>query len=162
MKEGQTKTGYITSDEGYGNINESFIYTIPLEDSVAMFETYDRVEFESKYDATQIDIGAVYEDPYWGWNVRIEAFTDNTVEIQHQPKIGSELNRFEWPVQVVNLSSATGLIWLKHSPDKSIVNTPIHAEVMEFYNPTLYQIRQNIINTQQPYPGIIISIQNGK
>jgi hypothetical protein len=83
------------------------------------------------------------------------------VIIKHEPTIGMELEVFNWPATVENVSSNTGKIWIRHRPDTSLVNTPIDAEVLEFYKPVFTDIKITITETQQPYPGIVTSISNG-
>jgi FKBP-type peptidyl-prolyl cis-trans isomerase 2 len=163
LKEGQSIFGYpVLKSEGYGEKNYSLIEIIPFLDKIPMYQTYDRNEFEALYpEEVPLLTNQVIKDRYWDWIVRVESITDDTVVIKHEPEIGMELGVFNWPTTVVNISSSTGLIWLRHNPDDSNTNTPIDLEVLEFYNPRFTEIKESIINTQQPYPGIILSISNG-
>jgi FKBP-type peptidyl-prolyl cis-trans isomerase 2 len=161
LKIGDTKSGTVSYLEGYGERNESLVVTIPLTDSVNMYETIDRVEFESIYpEEIPLELGQSFEDKYWGWMIRIESITEDIIQIKHEPELDMTLDRFIWSARVVNISSATGLIWLEHYPDNSFVYTPIDIEVLEFYDPTFTEIKNQIVETQQPYPGIIISVTN--
>jgi FKBP-type peptidyl-prolyl cis-trans isomerase 2 len=169
MKEGESRTGVeIPASEGYGEKNDELIQTIPISDSIPIYISKDRFAFEGEYSdelpsepGKTFEPGQTFEDHYWGWNIRIHSITNDTIVIKNEPTLDMELAVFSWPAKVINISSEDGTIWIKHKPDISIVNTPIDAEVLEFYNPRFTEIRDLVVETQQPYPGIIISIENG-
>ena len=102
-----------------------------------------------------------FPDIYWNWTIRIETITPETVTIKNEPSIGMILDIFPWDVSVESISSSTGEITLRHIPDMSHVNTPIDAEVLRSYNDIFENLTAQIIESQQPYPGIIVSIQDG-
>ena len=161
LKEGKSGSGEVTAADGYGNRNESLVQKIPLTDNIKIFETVDRIDFEAEYsNELELVPGKTFKDHYWGWMIRIDRVDDETVTIKHEPKLGMVLESFPWDVTVENISSSSGLIWLQHRPDQTVVNTPVHAEVLEFYSPKFTEITQKIIQSQQPYPGIILSTQN--
>jgi FKBP-type peptidyl-prolyl cis-trans isomerase 2 len=162
MREGETRVKEVSIALGYGERNESFVQTIPLLDKILIYETLDRQTFESEYsNELPLEIGKTFEHHYWKWMIRINSISDETVVIKHEPEVGQELRVFDWNSTVENVSSLTGYIWISHKPTENDINTPINAEVLEFYNPIFTEIKENIVNTQQPYPGIILSIQNG-
>ena len=161
MSEGETKKGEVSVQMGYGERNLSYIQTIPLFDKIPLYDTVDREEFEKQYPKeVEFEPGKTFEHHYWGWTIRIESVATDSVTFRHEPEIGMELDIFEWPTIVENISSSTSLIWLRHKPSADLVNTPIDAEVLEFYNPTFTEIKEDIYANQQPYPGIITSIHN--
>ncbi len=158
----QTKKGIIPTSDGYGERNDSLVQTIPIQDKLPMFETYDRLDFEANYpEEVPLEIGQSFRHHYWNWFIRIDSITEDEIVIKHQPEIGFKVEILPWDAIVENVSSATGYIWLKHKPTSDIVNTAIDAESLEVYNPQFTEIKEMMTNTQQPYPGIITSIQNG-
>lgn len=163
LKEGESITGYeIPKTEGYGEKNNSLIETIQPIDNIPMYETIDRTKFEQRYpEEFPLETNQIILDHYWGWTNRVESITDDTVVIKHEPDIGMELTVFNWPCKVVNISSSSGLIWIQHKPDESIINTPLDIETLEFYNQKFTEIKEGMVEVQQPYPGIILSINNG-
>jgi FKBP-type peptidyl-prolyl cis-trans isomerase 2 len=162
MKEGEEKKGEIAIVKGYGERNESLVQRIPLKDRIPLYETIDRMEFESLYpEEVPLQLGQSIKHHFWSWYVKISSLTSEEVVIRHEPEVGSELEIFPWPVIVDNISDSNGYIWLQHKPTKENVFTPIDAEVLAYYNPTFTEIQDAIVQSQQPYPGIILSIQNG-
>jgi len=163
MREGESKVGVeVLKSEGYGEKNPELIETIPLLDTIPIYNSINLIAFEKEYeDEKPLESGQTFLDHYWGWMIRIDSITNDSVIIKHEPTIGMELAVFNWPATVENVSSDTGKIWIRHKPDNSLVNTPIHAEVLEFYKPVFTDIKITITETQQPYPGIVTSISNG-
>lgn len=163
MKEGQTIKGRkVLAIDGYGKKNESLVHKIPLLDTVSMYETLNRFEFEGQYpQETAMEPGQTFVNHYWDWTIRIESVTDDNITIRHEPEFDMVLDMFDWPVRVVNISSETGLIWLEHKPNISIIDSAIDAEILQYYNPKFTEIIEEISKEHAPYPGIIISTQNG-
>jgi FKBP-type peptidyl-prolyl cis-trans isomerase 2 len=162
MKVSQTKTEEIPSSLGYGEKNQSMIETIPLLDRVPLYITVDRADFEADYpEELPLLPGKSFKHNYWDWLIKIDSITENSVTFKNSPEVDDGIDIFPWNATVVNISSSTGYIWIRHKPDQSIINSPIDIESMEFYNPVFKEIKSNIYSYQQPFPGIIISIQNG-
>ena len=163
MAEGESKDNIeVPVIDGYGEKNEELIKTIPFIDTIPIYNSIERIAFEQEYaEELPLEPGQSFMDHYWSWNIRVDSITNDTIVIKHEPVADMEIAVFNWPATVINISSENGKIWLQHKPDNSIVNTPIDAEVLEFYNPTFTDIKDTIAETQQPYPGIITSINNG-
>jgi FKBP-type peptidyl-prolyl cis-trans isomerase 2 len=162
MEVDETKTKEISSKLGYGERNESLVQSIPLLDKIPIYETINRASFEAEYpEEVPLEPGKSFKHRYWDWYIRISSISAEEVVIKHEPEIGQDIDIFSWTSSVENVSSKTGLIWIRHRPTQDIVNSPIDAEVLEYYNPVFTEIKQKITETQQPYPGIILSIQNG-
>jgi len=163
MKKGESIRGAeVPISEGYGEKNSELIQTIPYKDTLPIYYSINRFEFEDEY-ASEVPLrpGQSFIDHYWGWNIRIDSITNDTIVVKNEPVLDMELAVFSWPASVINISTDSGKIWIQHKPDSSIVNTPIDAEVLEFYNPRFTEIKELVTETQQPYPGIIISLENG-
>ncbi len=163
MRLGQTINGIeVLAPEGYGEKNEDLIETIPFLDNIPIYNSINRLAFENEYiDELPLEAGKTFEDHYWGWMIRIDSITNDTVVIKHEPLIGDKVTVFNWEATVENISSKDNKIWLRHKADQSLLNTPIDAEVLEFYKPEFTDIKELITETQQPYPGIITSMENG-
>ena len=162
MKEGESKKEEVPSSLGYGERNTTLIQTIPLTDKIPIFETINLSLFESLYpQEVPLVPGKTFLHHYWGWYIRIDSIVDDKIIIKHEPEVGYKLDIFPWPTTVDNVSSINGYIWLKHRPTIEIINSPIDAEVLEYYNPVFSEIKELITESQQPYPGIIVSTQNG-
>jgi FKBP-type peptidyl-prolyl cis-trans isomerase 2 len=162
MEVDETKTKELSSKLGYGERNESLVQSIPLLDKMPIYERISRADFEAEYpEEVPLEPGKSFKHHYWGWYIRIDSVNAEEVVIKHEPEIGQDIEIFSWPSSVENVSSKSGLIWIRHRPAQDIINTPIDAEALEYYNPVFTEIKQNIVETQQPYPGIILSIQNG-
>jgi len=162
MKEGETKEGIeIPMDKGYGDKNEELIVLIPYVDSIPIYNSINKIAFEDEYyKELPIEPGKSFTDHYWNWTIKIDSVTNDTVVIKHEPRIGMEITVFDWSANVKDISSEEGKIYIKHKPDDSILFSPIDVEVLEFYSPEFSNIKDIITETQQPYPGIITSIDN--
>jgi hypothetical protein len=118
MKEGETITGVeITPLDGYGEKNPALIQVINYTDNIPIYNSIDRFAFEAEY-ANELTLkpGQTFEDHYWGWMIRIESLTNDTVVIKHEPMIGTEVAFSLWNATVINISSENGMIWLQHKP----------------------------------------------
>jgi FKBP-type peptidyl-prolyl cis-trans isomerase 2 len=163
MKEGESRRSEdILKMKAYGERNQDLITTIPFLDTIPIYRSVDRFTFETQYESeSEFLVGQTFDDTFWGWKIRIESITNDTIVIKNEPTIGTEVAFESWNATVVNISSENGKIWLKHNPDDSILNTDVDAQVLEFYNPEFTKITQTQIESQQPFPGIIISLENG-
>ncbi|WP_455392479.1 hypothetical protein [[Eubacterium] cellulosolvens] len=163
MKQDETKRGVeVSINNGYGEKNQDLISNIPFIDTIPIYDSIDRASFELEYpDEVPLEPGQSFPDHYWGWNIRIDSITNDTVVIKNEPVLNLELAVFNWPATVINISSENGKIWIHHKPDNSIIFTTIDVEVLEFYKPEFMEIKEVIAESQQPYPGIITSIDNG-
>ncbi len=162
VREDKTYHGDISMEDGYGKRNESLEKKIQLMDTVDIYKMIDRVEFEARYpNELPLMLGMTFNDIYWNWTIRIESITNETITIKNEPNIGMTLDIFPWSVTVESISSSAGVISIQHRPDMSIINSAIDAEALQFYNKTFEDLTAQIIESQQPYPGIIISIQDG-
>ena len=162
MTKGESKVVELPISQGYGDKNPELIKTIPFLDQIPIYNSIDRVAFENEYpEEVPLETGLTFNDHYWGWTIEIDKITNDTIVIKNEPTLGLELAMFNWSAKIVNISTDTGMIWIKHSPDNSIINTPIDAEVIEFYKPEFNDLVSEITQEQQPYPGIITSIEGG-
>jgi FKBP-type peptidyl-prolyl cis-trans isomerase 2 len=162
MRKGESKVVELPITEGYGDKNQDLIKTIPFLDQIPIYNSIDRVAFENEYpEEVPLETGLTFADHYWGWMIKIDKITNDTIVVKHEPTLNMEVAIFSWPATIVNISTDTGMIWLQHSPDNAIINTPIDAEVMEFYKPEFNDLISIITEDQQPYPGIITSTNNG-
>jgi FKBP-type peptidyl-prolyl cis-trans isomerase 2 len=162
MKEGETKNNIeIPIDKGYGDKTDELIVLIPYVDTIPIYNSINRLAFEAEYNSElPLEPGKSFTDHYWNWTIRIDSVTNDTVVVKHEPRIGTDITVFNWPAIVEDISSEEGKIYIKHKPENSVLFSPIDVEVLEFYSPKFKVIKDIITETQQPYPGIITSIDN--
>jgi FKBP-type peptidyl-prolyl cis-trans isomerase 2 len=162
MKESESRTFFVKSDEGPIEYDQNLIREIPVSDSIPMFETIDRVTFESEYpNELPLQIGQTFTHNYWKWTIEIEEMTNNTVKIKHDPDFGMDLDLFPWNATVNEVSSEKGTIGIHHKITTEFVNYVIDSEVLTKYDDSFKNITEiQTESDQAPLPGIIISVDD--
>jgi FKBP-type peptidyl-prolyl cis-trans isomerase 2 len=161
MKEGESRTFNVKSDDGPIEYNKDLIRAIPLSDSIPMFETVDRSTFESEYPTESIKTGQILTHNYWGWTIEIEEMTNSTITIRHDPHLGFKLDMLPWNATVNGISSEKNSIGISHKITTDYINYVIDSEVLTKYDESFKNITETQTESEQaPLPGIIISIDD--
>jgi FKBP-type peptidyl-prolyl cis-trans isomerase 2 len=95
---------------GYGSPNRACFRTLPLRYDVPVVETFSSGQFSALYPGVTTQVGTVFSDPHYGWNVTIFSVNSSFVTILNQPYVGEVTHPTGgWPVTVVQyLTAANG------------------------------------------------------
>jgi len=122
MKKGETRSITVPSDKGYGEADGSLIYTLPVVDTVPLYQSLDRAEFDANYSQEVAMTGVTTSHHFWGWPVTIVSLDNETVTIENNPVHGENYKGFSWNTTITEISSETGEITLKHVVGTSLAD----------------------------------------
>jgi FKBP-type peptidyl-prolyl cis-trans isomerase 2 len=83
MKEGDSKTIVVTPDQGYGEQDETKIFSFDLDQTVSIFMTTTITIFNSTFD-TVPSAGLTVTHPTYGWPVTVLSVNDETNEVVYR------------------------------------------------------------------------------
>jgi peptidylprolyl isomerase len=128
MVEGQTKVIEVPPQEGYGSMDTSKLFVMPLMVQKTVYDTMNLTEFSSIYGYVPV-VGLLVQDPVYGWDVLVMEKDTNadTVMVMNKPTVSHEYAVYGepdvipatgWYAQVVSVDSAAnsgeGLILVKN------------------------------------------------
>ncbi|MBM4237864.1 MAG: FKBP-type peptidyl-prolyl cis-trans isomerase [Euryarchaeota archaeon] len=128
MAVGETKVLTIAPKDGYGQLNESKLLTIPLVEEMPVFETLNTSAFVSEFSVTPV-VGLSLKDPKWGWDLTVieVSMRADRVVIANSPVLGESYKVFGdpegssptgWYAEVEYFDSSAnggaGLIMVRH------------------------------------------------
>lgn len=128
-QENETIVVDVTPENGFGDPDPSLIKTLSLTETLDQIQILTFEEFGNRFDSHVIT-NATYEDPIWGWDVRVaeikEGGLERTVTIVNLPDVGGIYSPYVgFQSEVVSVESGVnegkGEIEIKHLlvPDDS-------------------------------------------
>ncbi len=116
MSVGETKVITVPPDEGYGNMNESLLFTLPLVTSLPVYDTTNYTVFYTVYSLVP-KAGMVVQDPVYGWDILVldADSKSDTVLLMNKPLVGQKFAIYGepdstpptgWFVEVVYVDSS--------------------------------------------------------
>ncbi len=137
MEEGQTKSISVPADKGYGEADPLLIYMIPIVDTVPLYESITRAEFDANYSSEIIQAGITTSHHFWGWPVRIVSIDNASVTIENNPAFGENYRGFSWNTTITDISTSKGEINLKHLVGIEVDNPIITPAMYRKYDNSL-------------------------
>lgn len=123
MQQGATKTFTLDPDEAFGFPDTSKIRTLNLTETLVQIETMSSVEFLERFEGIELIFNATFNDPIWGWEVRVVDIKyvgdESEVTIRHLPEAPLTIWPYKaFPSEVTKVDSAAnegkGEITVKH------------------------------------------------
>ena len=169
MTVGETKNITVPFEKGYGEPHKGLFINVSKNQSVPLFETITKEEYDNHY-SENIIIGMPMTHYFWGWNISIfdiNYYDDNTIKnitMWNNPDMNSTINVFGWETKIVEKISSynppEGRILLRHNPSENITIDKEKTEFLRVDNEALnYIISQiNIGNKSISNIGIVYLI----
>ncbi|MGC8580747.1 MAG: FKBP-type peptidyl-prolyl cis-trans isomerase [Thermoplasmata archaeon] len=106
MSVNQSKIFVVPPSLGYGKMNPNLIRTYPIISNLSAMATYNTSFYSKLYPNQPPDIGAVFKDPYWGWNDTIMSVNSSYISVLFTPYIGEIINPYHaWNMEVIGITS---------------------------------------------------------
>jgi len=172
MTVGETRIINVTAEDGYGLSHDDLFINISKNQSVPLFETITKEEYDNHY-SENITIGMPMTHYFWGWKVSIfdiNYYDDGTVRnitMWNNPDLNSTINVFGWNSTIIEKDSSyhggEGRILLQHNPAENITVNKEKTEFLMIDNEALnYVVSQiNIGNSSVSDIGIVSRVDTG-
>jgi len=136
MEVDETRFITVTPEKGYGEPDEGKIFSIPIVDSVPIFETQSRDSFNKNYSLeTYPEPGVTFAHYFWGWPVKIISIDNDTVTLENDPAYGEEYTGFTWNTAITGISTTNNQIDLKHMVSFDMETLLISPDNFREYDP---------------------------
>jgi peptidylprolyl isomerase len=150
MSVGETKVITVPPDEGYGDMNASLLFTMPLLVLAPVYETTNYTIFYSIYGEVP-RAGMLVQDPLYGWDILVVDANSksDTVLLMNKPMVGQKFAVYGepdstpptgWYAEVVSVDSAAaggnGIIEIRNlltSADAGMVEGYDLSKGLTFY-----------------------------
>ncbi|MDI6917012.1 MAG: FKBP-type peptidyl-prolyl cis-trans isomerase, partial [Thermoplasmatales archaeon] len=129
MTVAETRIINVTAEDGYGIPHNDLFINISRNQSVPLFETLTKEEYDAHY-SENIAIGMAMTHYFWKWNVSIldiNHYDDGAVRnitMWNKPDVNSTINVFGWNSTIIEIDSSyhggEGRILIQHSPAGNI------------------------------------------
>lgn len=117
---GDTKRVVVPPEDGYGDLDPTKVFELPLLQGVTARETMNETAFAERFGIAPSD-RLIVLDPFWRWNVTV-SLAGNIVTITHSPKIGQVVRPYSaWDAAVESIDDSAnggaGIVYVRHLLD---------------------------------------------
>lgn len=167
MEEGGRKTFMVPPSEGYGPASDKLFFEINKTETVPVYETMNKTEFNEKYD-TEPSGRITVKDEFWGWTKTVISVEGDMIELKNEPEIGKEYRSYKqdgpgFTSEVIsidtNANEGKGVIKIRNHADKAVTvdGNHIGQHLKRFKD--VSQIKNKV--GQNPRPtGIVVDTEN--
>ena len=137
MREGEERSITVPPEKGYGEADPDLIHSIPVVNTLSIFEEIPRNDFDSNYSKEVARIGVTSAHHFWGWPVRIVSIDNESVTIENNPEYGKNYRGFTWNTTITGISTTTETITVKHQVGLKVDVDTIEPERFRKYDSSL-------------------------